>query len=375
MSEHHAVTTRNDGQEMVLTVTDTDIYGASNAIQLNEDTSYEFGPSWKLVQLNGVRATDCNQFFELKPGEIDRVRNLPLTGCQWYTVAAEGIRLDNQLDSGTIEGNDFGDATNQAHLSFRTSDDSVIQNLKISGNRFQQSSGSEPFVRLSELADSSAVLRSRNKADVLARLGQADVPVPETVVVSNPAGEAELIDAFERLDPPVVVKPNSTTRGTGVAKAHDLDSFLGIVDYLDLVHDYRATGDRSFLVQEYLADATDYRAMVVDGEYVGAVERRLPESARERGQWKHNVHRGAEAEGVDLPADLRELAEQAAAVLDIPYLGVDLLVTDDRAVVNETNARPTIDSATKYEDGFWDDLAGLIRATAESNNGEASGSA
>ena len=52
-------------------------------------------------------------------------------------------------------------------------------------------------------------------------------------------------------------------------------------------------------------------------------------------------------------------------MLDIDYLGVDLLVTDDRAVVNETNARPTIDSATKYEDGFWDTLAALIRATAD----------
>ncbi len=40
-------------------------------------------------------------------------------------------------------------------------------------------------------------------------------------------------------------------------------------------------------------------------------------------------------------------------------------MTEDRAVVNETNARPTIDSATKYEDGFWDDLAALIRQTAE----------
>jgi len=183
--------------------------------------------------------------------------------------------------------------------------------------------------------------------------------------VSNPASEAELTAAFERFDPPVVVKPNSTTRGVGVAKAHDLDSFFGVVDYLDLVHDYRAVGDQSFLVQEYMADAADYRVMVVDGEYVGAVERRLPEASRERGRWKHNVHRGAEAEGRELPAALRELAEDAAAELEIPYLGVDLLVTEDRAVVNETNARPTIDSATKYEDGFWDDLAALVRQTAE----------
>jgi len=213
--------------------------------------------------------------------------------------------------------------------------------------------------------DREAVLRSRNKGGALARLGRAGLPVPETVVVSNPADEADLVDAFERLDPPVVVKPNSATRGVGVAKAHDLDSFLGVVDYLDLVHDYRATGDRSFLVQEFLPDARDYRVMVVDGEYVGAVERRLPDDVLAAGQWKHNVHRGAEATGVDLAADRRELVEDAAETLDVPWLGVDLLVSDDRAVVNETNARPTIDSATKYDDGFWNDVAELIRRTAD----------
>jgi len=209
-----------------------------------------------------------------------------------------------------------------------------------------------------------SVLRSRNKADVLARLSDAGVAVPETTLVSNPVDDDVVAAAAEHFDPPVVVKPNSTTRGTGVAKVVDLDSLLGVTDYLDLVHDYRATGDRSYLLQEYLPDARDYRVMLVDGEYVGAVERRLPGGARERGQWKHNVHRGAAAESVDLDPELRDLAERAAAVLDIDYLGVDLLVTEDRAVVNETNARPTIDSATKYEDGFWGRLAELIRTTA-----------
>ncbi|ELZ26940.1 RimK family alpha-L-glutamate ligase/30S ribosomal protein S6 modification protein [Halosimplex carlsbadense 2-9-1] len=213
--------------------------------------------------------------------------------------------------------------------------------------------------------DREAILRSRNKAGAIARLAAADVPVPETVMVSNPVDESELVDAVERLDPPVVVKPNSTTRGVGVAKAGDLDSLLGVVDYLDLVHDFRATGDKSFLVQEYLDGATDYRVMVLDGEYVGAVERRLPDDALAAGQWKHNVHRGAEASRVDLDPELRELAERTADVLDIPFLGVDLLVTDERAVVNETNARPTIDDADKYADGFWDDLADLVRRTAD----------
>jgi ribosomal protein S6--L-glutamate ligase len=206
------------------------------------------------------------------------------------------------------------------------------------------------------------VLRSRQKGETLARLSAAGVPTPETVVVSDPADESALRAAFDRFEPPVVVKPNATTRGIGVAKAGDIDSFLGICDYLDLVHDYRATGDCSFLVQEYIPEARDYRAMVIEGDYVGAVERRLPGDALAAGQWKHNVHRGAEATGVELSGELRELAERAATALEIPWLGVDLLVTDDRAVVNETNARPTIDAATKYEAGFWDDVAALIRA-------------
>ena len=206
------------------------------------------------------------------------------------------------------------------------------------------------------------VLRSRHKGETLARLQRCDVPVPETVVVSNPADEATLRDTFERFDPPVVVKPNSTTRGVGVARASDLDSFLGICDYLDLVHDYRATGDRSCLVQEFGPGARDFRVMLIEGSVVGAVERRLPEQKTAAGQWKHNVHRGGRATGVDLDDELRSLAEDATSALDIPWLGVDLLVTDDRAVVNETNARPTIDSATKYKKGFWDELATLIRS-------------
>jgi len=213
--------------------------------------------------------------------------------------------------------------------------------------------------------DREAVLRSRNKAETLARLDRAGLPTPETVHVSNPADGAALRAAFERLDPPVVIKPNSTTRGIGIAKAAELDSFLGICDYLSLIHDYRATGDKSFLVQEFLPDARDLRAMVVDGEYAGAVERRLPEADRAAGRWKHNVHRGATAEAVDLPDDHRRLVEDAAEALGVRWLGVDVLVSGGRAVITETNARPTVDSVTKYEPGFYDRLAALIRRTTD----------
>jgi ribosomal protein S6--L-glutamate ligase len=67
---------------------------------------------------------------------------------------------------------------------------------------------------------------------------------------------------------------------------------------------------------------------------------------------------------VALPSALRDLAVDAADVLDVPLLGVDLLVTGGRAVVAETNARPTVDDAAKYDAGFYDRLATLVEKTA-----------
>lgn len=212
--------------------------------------------------------------------------------------------------------------------------------------------------------DRAAVLRSRNKAGTLRRLADAGIPVPETTLVSNPVDAEALRAAFRDYEPPVVVKPNSATRGKGVTLAHDIDSFLGITDYLDLVHDYRATADQSFLVQEYVPDARDYRVMVLEGECIGAVERKIPESGEDQRRWKRNVHRGAVARSVEPPANVRKLGEAAADALDIAVLGVDVLVTEDRAVITETNARPTIDDDSKYVDDIWDRLADVIHRTA-----------
>jgi ribosomal protein S6--L-glutamate ligase len=205
-----------------------------------------------------------------------------------------------------------------------------------------------------------AVALSRNKAGVVATLARANLPVPDSTLVSNPADESLLCGVFERFDGPVVVKPNSATRGIGITTAHDFDSFYGICEYLGLLHEFPTTGDKSFLVQEFLPDARDYRVMVLDGECVGAVERRGP-------GWKHNVHRGARATGITPPAEIATLAREVADVLSIRYLGVDVLATDEGAFVTETNARPTIDEASKYETGFYDALAALIRRTATGN--------
>lgn len=221
----------------------------------------------------------------------------------------------------------------------------------------------DAFTSLNWVNDRDAILTSRNKAGVLATLADHGIPVPETIAVSNPVNRTTLETVFDSFSPPVVIKPNSATRGVGITKATDTDSFLGITDYLDAIHSFPATDDRMFLVQEALTITTDYRVMLVDQTYVGAVERSLPSDSPTR--WKHNVHHGSTATGVDLDAEHRELAEEVATILDIDYLGVDLAVTPTETYVMETNARPTIDTETKYESDFYEQLASLIKSRVE----------
>lgn len=158
MDDHHAIATRNDGQEMIITVSDTDVYGAGNVVGLSNDGEGEFSPLWKLVQIDNVRANNCNRFFQLESGEIDRLRNLTIRNCSWDTVGESGIRIENQLDGGSIEGNTFGNAPNDSHIRAWDGDTDVT-NLHITGNRFQDSSGQQAFIRL---ANASQCVVSNN---------------------------------------------------------------------------------------------------------------------------------------------------------------------------------------------------------------------
>lgn len=184
MDSHHAITTRNDGQEMVLTVSDTDIYGAGNAVHLDDDTDYEFDPLWKLVHLDCVRANGCARFFELDSGAVDRVRDLVIRNCSWDTVSRAGIRIENRVDGGSIKGNDFGDAPNDSHIRLRNGNSTDVRNLHISGNRFQRNSGEETFIRMSN-ARECVVSDNKFESESNARIYADDTDATHNIIKQN----------------------------------------------------------------------------------------------------------------------------------------------------------------------------------------------
>ncbi len=202
--------------------------------------------------------------------------------------------------------------------------------------------------------DVEDVLSTRNKAACLARLEHHGVPVPDTHLLSSPVSADEVADAVEDVGLPAVVKPNSATQGRGVTKVDDVESAEGVADYFSVIHESSLVYDRSFLVQEFVEDAADYRVMAVDGCYAGAVERRGR-------NWKQNVHGGADAVAVEPPEEVVEIALEVAQALDISFCGVDVL-DGARTVVNEVNSRPTVDERGKYEGDFFEMLAGVVKA-------------
>jgi ribosomal protein S6--L-glutamate ligase len=204
--------------------------------------------------------------------------------------------------------------------------------------------------------DRATVARSRNKAATLAALADV-VPVPPTVIAAAPRDREAVAAAADELGYPLVLKPTVATQGIGVTRVADRDALEGVLDYLDAIHRFPPTGEKSVLLQAFLPDATDIRVMVIDGTAVGAVERYGP-------GWKHNVHRGAAVRSVPVDGEIRTVAETVAQTLAIDYVGVDLLRSDGVVYCSETNARPTIDDPALYEGDLFARLIRLIRRVA-----------
>ncbi len=264
-------------------------------------------------------------------------------------------RIEDGLSSHGVDCVTF-DAYGRVYLLERKDDVPDADVGLVYPSRLVEGGVLDALTGLTWINDVTDVLTTRNKARTVALLEREGIPVPETRLLSNPVSDDDVRAAFDAVGTPAVIKPNSASSGRGAVIAHDADTATGAADLFGVVHESSLVRDRTFVVQEYIEDARDYRVMVLDGDYVGAVERRAP-------GWKKNVNAGAEAHSVKPPEGVVSLAEDAARALGVEFCGVDVLSQEgtDLHVVNEVNARPTVDDADKYEPDFYAKFARLVR--------------
>jgi ribosomal protein S6--L-glutamate ligase len=158
-----------------------------------------------------------------------------------------------------------------------------------------------------------------------AKLAAAGLVTPRTICCQT-ADEA--LAAFEQLGGDVVLKPLFGSEGRGITRLNDealaqrafkMLAQLGAVLYL----------------QEFVPhEGSDIRLLVI-GERILAMRRRNPLD------WRTNISRGAAAEPLVPDDSLVEIARRAAAAVDAPIAGVDVLPSrDGRQYTLEVNAVP-----------------------------------
>jgi ribosomal protein S6--L-glutamate ligase len=177
------------------------------------------------------------------------------------------------------------------------------------------------------------IAASRNKMRVLQMLSAAGIPVPRTVMASDPSGLKEMVKLVGGV--PVLVKLLSVNEKSGVMICESLQSLEAALEAI------LGLG-QNIVVQQYLrgAKGRDLRALVVGGEVVAAMRRSAP-----LGRFARNLRRGAQFERVELPAAYARAAVAAARVLQLEVCAVDMLDVKGGPRVFEVNSSPSIREA------------------------------
>lgn len=178
---------------------------------------------------------------------------------------------------------------------------------------------------------SDAIIRSRDKLRSFQRLSKAGIGMPKTIFTNYSRDVEEMIERVGGT--PVIIKLLEGTQGLGVVLAETKNAAESV---LEAFNGLQARA----LVQEYIAEAkgSDLRALIVDGQVVGAMKR----SSKE-GEFRSNLHRGGSATYVKLSEPELKLAIKAARALKLPVCGVDMLQSKRGPLLMEVNSTPGLE--------------------------------
>ena len=132
---------------------------------------------------------------------------------------------------------------------------------------------------------------------------------------------------------PLVIKLLEGTQGLGVVLAETKSAAESVLEAFNGLQ-------ARVIVQEFIKEANgaDLRALIVDGQVVGAMKRQGKE-----GEFRSNLHRGGSANIIKLSHEELKLAIQAAKALKLPVCGVDMLQSSRGPLLLEVNSTPGLE--------------------------------
>src|SRR5690606_14564903 len=202
------------------------------------------------------------------------------------------------------------------------------------------------------IVSSGAILRYRDKLKCLQLLSKAGIGMPKTVFTNYSRDVEEVINHVGGV--PVIIKLLEGTQGLGVVLAETKNAAESVLEAFNGL-------EARVIVQEFIKEANgaDIRALIVDGQVVGAMKRQGKE-----GEFRSNLHRGGTAEVITLNEQELQLAMNAAKVLKLPVCGVDMLQSARGPLLLEVNSTPGLEG---IEEASGQNIAENIIAYIERN--------
>jgi len=184
-------------------------------------------------------------------------------------------------------------------------------------------------------ASSEAILRSRDKLKSLQILSKAGIGMPKTVFTNYSRDVEEVVAHVGGT--PLIIKLLEGTQGLGVVLAETKNAAESVLEAFNGLQ-------ARVIVQEFIKEAkgADLRALVVDGQVVGAMKRQGKE-----GEFRSNLHRGGSANIIKLSEAELAVAMRASKALKLPVCGVDMLQSSRGPLLLEVNSTPGLEGIEK----------------------------
>lgn len=196
--------------------------------------------------------------------------------------------------------------------------------------------------------DPISMIRCTNKVYLWERLTHAGLPVPETIVIQDPADIERVIDT---LGFPVVVKIPDGSFSRGVRKADNTDSLRNVITEFFKETDI-------LLAQRFVPTTYDWRIGVLAGQPLFACQYGMAKK-----HWQIVRHRadGTAEEGnfrtfaIDkVPPEVLDAGVRSASLIGDGLYGVDLKETSEGVYVIEINDNPNLEHGVEDSVGRAD---------------------
>ena len=167
---------------------------------------------------------------------------------------------------------------------------------------------------------------SDNKLVQMLRLGIVGLPVPKTLMFSHVSYEHNKKSILAEFTFPCVLKQDGA-RGESVWKIASVE---------ELEKQMNEMTKDLMMIQEFVPNTEDIRALIFNGELIGAIARRSTDG------FYNNVSRGAITALATLTETELDLAVRACSVVDIDFGGVDFIRTPTGIAILEVNKSPQL---------------------------------